>query len=68
MFVKCFLLTNLRLCYFISVYLLILHQTLQKEVLYMPKENKVSKTQQRAVHKHVKNNYNRMDVTCPQRS
>lgn len=32
---------------------------------YMPEETKVSKAQQKAVHKYVKNNYDRMDVTVP---
>ena len=31
----------------------------------MPEETKVSKAQQKAVHKYVKNNYDRMDVTVP---
>ena len=31
----------------------------------MSEETKVSKAQQKAVHKYVKNNYDRMDVTVP---
>ena len=31
----------------------------------MPEENKVSKAQQKAVNKYVKNNYDRINVTFP---
>ena len=31
----------------------------------MSEEPKISKAQQKAVHKYVKNNYDRMDVTVP---
>ena len=31
----------------------------------MAEENKVSKAQQRAVHKYVKANYDRLDITAP---
>lgn len=31
----------------------------------MPEESKVSKAQQKAVHKYVKNNYDRMELTVP---
>lgn len=31
----------------------------------MPKESKISKAQQKAVHKYVKNNYDRIDITVP---
>ncbi len=31
----------------------------------MPEEPKVSKAQQRAVHKYVKNNYDRIELTVP---
>ena len=32
---------------------------------YMPEETKVSKAQQKAVNKYVKNNYDRVNVTFP---
>lgn len=31
----------------------------------MPEESKISKAQQKAVHKYVKNNYDRMELTIP---
>ena len=31
----------------------------------MPEEGKISKAQQKAVHKYVKNNYDRINVTFP---
>ncbi len=31
----------------------------------MPEESKISKAQQKAVHKYVKNNYDRIDITIP---
>lgn len=31
----------------------------------MPEESKISKAQQKAVHKYVKNNYDRIDITVP---
>ena len=37
----------------------------QKVGANMPEENKVSKAQQKAVNKYVKNNYDRINVTFP---
>lgn len=31
----------------------------------MPEEGKISKAQQKAVHKYVKNNYDRLELTVP---
>ena len=31
----------------------------------MPEESKISKAQQKAVHKYVKNNYDRLELTVP---
>lgn len=31
----------------------------------MPEESKISKAQQKAVHKYVKNNYDRIELTVP---
>ena len=31
----------------------------------MPEETKISKAQQKAVHKYVKNNYDRLELTVP---
>ena len=39
--------------------------TTKKAGVYMPEENKVSKAQQKAVNKYVKNNYDRINVTFP---
>ena len=37
----------------------------KKEGIFMPEEPKVSKAQQRAVHKYIKNNYDRIELTVP---
>ena len=36
-----------------------------KGCVIMPEENKISKAQQKAVNKYVKNNYDRINVTFP---
>lgn len=37
----------------------------KKEGAVVPEESKISKAQQKAVHKYVKNNYDRMEITVP---
>ena len=37
----------------------------KKEGAFVPEESKISKAQQKAVHKYVKNNYDRMEITVP---
>ncbi len=37
----------------------------RKKVETMPEESKISKAQQKAVHKYVKNNYDRLEITVP---
>lgn len=38
---------------------------IRKKVLPMPETTKISKAQQKAVHKYVKNNYDRIELTVP---
>lgn len=50
----------------VNLYLLAdIYHLMQKAGASMPEENKISKAQQKAVHKYVKNNYDRLEITVP---
>lgn len=49
----------------VSQYLTALLIRKLKEGVIMPEESKISKAQQKAVNKYVKNNYDRINVTFP---